>query len=67
VVTEYDEIGVWSEVKLAIVRKYAAAYSTIMEATRLDCNTVLLRDIFPEQDTVTTAGHCACWTRTTST
>ena len=35
-VTDYDEIGVWSEVKLAIVRKYAAAYSTIMEATRRD-------------------------------
>jgi three-Cys-motif partner protein len=36
VAVEYDEIGVWSEVKLAIVRKYAAAYSTIMEATRRD-------------------------------
>ena len=28
---EYDEIGIWSEVKLAIVREYAAAYSKIME------------------------------------
>jgi len=27
---EYDEIGSWSEIKLEIVRKYAAAYSTIM-------------------------------------
>ncbi|MCS6954571.1 MAG: three-Cys-motif partner protein TcmP [Bryobacteraceae bacterium] len=27
---EYDEIGAWSEIKLEIVRKYAAAYSTIM-------------------------------------
>jgi three-Cys-motif partner protein len=26
----YDEIGSWSEIKLEIVRKYAAAYSTIM-------------------------------------
>ena len=28
--TEFDEIGIWSEVKLDIVRKYAHAYSTIM-------------------------------------
>jgi three-Cys-motif partner protein len=33
---EYDEIGIWSEVKLAIVREYAAAYSKIMEGTRRD-------------------------------
>lgn len=33
---EYDEIGVWSEVKLAIIREYASAYATIMEATRRD-------------------------------
>lgn len=33
---EYDEIGVWSEVKLAIVREYASAYSRILEATRRD-------------------------------
>ena len=33
---EYDEIGIWSEVKLAIVREYAAAYSTIMEGWRRD-------------------------------
>jgi three-Cys-motif partner protein len=26
----FDEIGYWSEVKLEIVRKYAAAYSTIL-------------------------------------
>jgi hypothetical protein len=25
-----DEIGYWSEIKLEIVRKYAAAYSTIL-------------------------------------
>jgi three-Cys-motif partner protein len=31
---EYDEIGIWSEVKLAIVREYAAAYSKIMEGVR---------------------------------
>jgi three-Cys-motif partner protein len=31
---EYDEIGVWSEVKLAIIKEYASAYSTILEATR---------------------------------
>jgi three-Cys-motif partner protein len=36
VAVEYDEIGIWSEVKLAIVREYAAAYSTIMEGTRRD-------------------------------
>lgn len=33
---EYDEIGIWSEVKLAIVREYATAYSKIMEGTRRD-------------------------------
>ena len=27
---KYDKIGNWSEIKLAIIRKYAAAYSTIM-------------------------------------
>ena len=31
---EYDEIGTWSEVKLAIIREYASAYSTILEAQR---------------------------------
>lgn len=33
---KYDEIGVWSEVKLAIIREYASAYGRIMEATRRD-------------------------------
>ena len=27
---QFDEIGYWSEVKLDIVRKYAAAYSKIL-------------------------------------
>ncbi len=31
---EYDEIGIWSEVKLAIIKEYASAYATIMEAHR---------------------------------
>ncbi|MGJ5817532.1 three-Cys-motif partner protein TcmP [Paludibaculum fermentans] len=31
---EHDEIGIWSEVKLAIVKKYAAAYTTVMDAQR---------------------------------
>ncbi len=31
---EYDEIGIWSEVKLAIIKEYASAYATIMEARR---------------------------------
>jgi three-Cys-motif partner protein len=31
---EYDEIGVWSEVKLAIIKEYASAYGRIMEAQR---------------------------------
>ena len=31
---EHDQIGIWSEVKLAIIKKYAAAYTTIMEAQR---------------------------------
>ena len=31
---EYDEIGIWSEVKLAIIKEYASTYSTIMEANR---------------------------------
>src|ERR1700736_4648228 len=34
--TEYDEIGIWSEVKLAIIKEYASAYGRIMEATRRD-------------------------------
>ncbi|MBE0660161.1 MAG: three-Cys-motif partner protein TcmP [Bryobacteraceae bacterium] len=33
---QYDEIGIWSEVKLAIIREYASAYSKIMEAKRQD-------------------------------
>jgi three-Cys-motif partner protein len=33
---EYDEIGIWSEVKLAIIKEYASAYGRIMEATRRD-------------------------------
>lgn len=31
---EYDEIGIWSEVKLAIIKKYASAYTKILDATR---------------------------------
>lgn len=31
---EYDEIGIWSEVKLAIIKKYASAYTSIMDAQR---------------------------------
>jgi three-Cys-motif partner protein len=34
VAVEFDEIGIWSEAKLAIIREYASAYSTIMSATR---------------------------------
>ncbi len=29
---EHDEIGIWSEVKLAIIKKYAAAYTKIMKS-----------------------------------
>jgi three-Cys-motif partner protein len=36
VAIEYDEIGIWSEVKLAIIKEYASAYATIMEAYRRD-------------------------------
>ena len=32
---QFDEIGYWSEVKLDIVREYAAAYSTILSAKKL--------------------------------
>lgn len=31
---EYDEIGVWSEVKLAIIKEYASAYSRILDKRR---------------------------------
>ena len=31
---EYDEIGIWSEVKLAIIKKYASAYTTILDKNR---------------------------------
>ena len=33
-IPDYDEIGIWSEVKLAIIREYASAYARIMEARR---------------------------------
>ena len=32
--TEYDEIGIWSEVKLAIIKEYASAYTKILDKTR---------------------------------
>jgi len=31
---QFDEIGVWSEIKLEILKKYAAAYSRILRAQR---------------------------------
>lgn len=31
---EYDEIGIWSEVKLAIIREYASAYAKILDRRR---------------------------------
>jgi three-Cys-motif partner protein len=31
---QFDEIGLWSEVKLEILKKYAAAYSTILSAQK---------------------------------
>jgi len=34
VAVEYDEIGIWSEVKLAIIKEYASAYARIMESKR---------------------------------
>lgn len=33
---EHDEIGIWSEVTLAIIKKYAAADTTVMDAQRRD-------------------------------
>ena len=33
---EHDEIGIFFEVKLEIIGKYAAAYTTVMEAQRRD-------------------------------
>ena len=36
VVVEYDEIGIWSEVKLAIIKEYAAAYAKILDKKRRD-------------------------------
>jgi three-Cys-motif partner protein len=35
-INDYDEIGVWSEVKLEIIREYASAYTRIMNAQRRD-------------------------------
>ena len=57
---EHDEIGIWSEVKLAIVKKYAAAYTTVMEAQR--------RDRFPQMrwlyiDAYAGSGHHISKTR----
>jgi len=31
---EYDEIGIWSEVKLAIIKEYAGAYGKILDSYR---------------------------------
>ncbi len=42
---KYDEIGYWSEVKLEIVRKYASAYSTIMNK-RKEIRSYLYIDAF---------------------
>jgi len=36
VAVEHDEIGIWSEVKLAIIKKYAAAYTTVLDSQRRD-------------------------------
>jgi len=36
VAVEHDEIGIWSEVKLAIIKKYATAYTTVLESQRRD-------------------------------
>jgi len=36
VAQDFDEIGIWSEVKLAIIKEYASAYATILDATRRD-------------------------------
>jgi three-Cys-motif partner protein len=32
---QFDEIGIWSEIKLAIIREYAEAYSTILSAQKV--------------------------------
>jgi three-Cys-motif partner protein len=34
VAVKFDEIGIWSEVKLAIIREYASAYAKILHAER---------------------------------
>jgi len=34
VAVQYDEIGIWSEVKLAIIKEYASAYATILDVKR---------------------------------
>jgi hypothetical protein len=31
---QFDQIGYWSEIKLEILKKYAAAYSTIFAAQK---------------------------------
>lgn len=33
---EHDEIGIWSKLKLEIIRKYAAANTTAMKAQQQD-------------------------------
>lgn len=33
---DFDKIGIWSEVKLSIIKEYASAYATILDATRRD-------------------------------
>jgi three-Cys-motif partner protein len=36
VAQDFDKIGIWSEVKLSIIKEYASAYATILDATRRD-------------------------------
>jgi protein gp37 len=52
---EYDQIGIWSDVKLAIIREYASAYGRIMEATRRD-RVPSLRWLYDIRDQCVVAG-----------
>ncbi|HOY64390.1 MAG TPA: three-Cys-motif partner protein TcmP, partial [bacterium] len=43
---KYDRIGYWSEIKLDIIKDYAAAYTTIMAAQRNPSFTYIYIDAF---------------------
>ena len=49
---QFDEIGIWSEIKLAIIREYAKAYSTILSAQTNARFSHVYIDAFAEEEII---------------